>query len=659
MANHQRLHGGRAQGGCYAWNDGARNIGGYITGGPDWFRVSFPGSMGGLAKGGGGRWHQMPDESWWVELPLANIQGTLRWLKNRHRGGLARALRIMAPEWWAKQLMETNIDGPTGLQGLSTATSVLDCPAELRARVEKIVSRTPFPPWVRLYPYQDVGIAFAALSGFRCLIGDSMGLGKSIEAIGCLNYAPSRLLPAAIVTPASMIGTWERELHRFAPWLEPYPILTASGDFPVARKRTVYLLSWAMLDRVAADLLIQGVRCVIFDESHNVRNPRALRSRAALDLSTGVEHVLLLTGTPMLNRPSELWHQLHCINPEAFPTAADFAERFPREKIRALSGELRKYMVRRLKSDVAGFLPKKVRTSVWNPLDEGTMAAYRKVEEKLYQWMVLQFRQRATAEAARMFLARMKGRRKAESMEVLKAVVAEVNEKPPDPQYANEAITKLGYLRRFVGKAKVPSALRWIRDRRLKDPSPLLVFVEHHAVRELLAVGLDRQKLRWTYIDGTVSGAGRRDDIVQNFQMGAYDVLVLSQAAHTGLTLTAASDVLFVERWWVPALEEQAEDRAARIGQQAAFVNVHYLMAPKTVDEHIAALVDNKRQLFNAVLGSEPARRENQGNQSDGYADLHSLIVKRVLDSLEGQGKPARVTIADVLAYMRGKQQAA
>lgn len=555
---------------------------------------------------------------------------------------------------------------------------------ELRGRVEKLMKLTPWPPGVTPYEYQRIGVAFAHLRGYRALIGDAMGLGKTAQAIGCLNLATrlakagrgQGLLPALVVAPSSVSHNWVKELRRFG-GKAYHPVLWERGEPPPPRPNTVYVVTWSMLQKLQDHLPGLGLRCAIFDESHTARNLTAGWTKAALNVATMLPHVLLLSGTPVLNRPAELWVQLRMLDPERFSDQEAFDVHFADAKKRRVevrrhgqtfyvertdkSGAanleelavlLREYMVRRLKTQVLDQLPEKTRTDVEVELGPEARRAYDRVKERMGEYVATALHARRLDAASRRAIALL--RDKVPPREAVLRAVAEVNAEEVSPDdLAQSALVAMGHLRRLVGELKVPHAVRWVEDfygnptkrdllqrRNSREGLPgLVVFAEHRPGIKALHEALTGHGLVARTLTGSDSAAARAE-VVEAFQRGTVDVLICSQAAYAGITLTRASEMLFLERWWVPAYEEQAEDRIHRIGQKNA-VNISRLMAAGTIDDHVRDLVDKKRDVVQQIIGAE--RVLSEGEQRDltivdeglVSASLAKQIAQRVVQRVD------------------------
>jgi superfamily II DNA or RNA helicase len=544
------------------------------------------------------------------------------------------------------------------LEDLASAKTVDEiADAGLRDRVRRIVSAIPWAPGIKLYPYQEVGVAYAVMADGKALIGDSMGLGKTPTAIGYLLTNIQDNTPALVIAPTTY--NWRNEIERFTGGRLRGHIVSTGSQLPRFGEGDVALVSWGLVRTIYERLLSSGFKTVIADESHYAKNVSG-RGEAARILAHAAPHRLLLSGTAMENRPIELWHQLYMVDPVTFPEKKDFGERFAAATKRTVRGPdgktrtfmddrgasnldelrdiLRCFMIRRTKSEVLLDLPDKSRVPLVYELGPSERRAYADVAANIDKAICAAWRQRSI----------LKARKLVETGTPAQEAVDAVNREPPDAKMLSElAIVQLGYLRRAVAEAKIPSAVAWIEDF-LTTENPLLIFLEHQSTLESLGRALNDLKVPWDFIDGSVSQKDRMAK-VDAFQQGKIRVLVGSKAMAEGWNLTRASHVLFVERWWVPSKEEQAEDRAYRIGQKNA-VTVYYLMAPGTVDDHIADLVDRKRAVIEKVMSGERVQQiaaVTEAVANEQSASLGAAVMARIAKRLADGGQ-CRITIKDL-----------
>ena len=432
-----------------------------------------------------------------------------------------------------------------------------------------------------MMPFQRAGLEFVEATGGNCLIADQMGTGKTVEALAYLALHPE-MRPAVVVCPASLKLNWQREAEA---WLEAGDRIEVikTGKMHDLTATTI-IINYDILKRWLPELIRIQPEILILDESHSVKNPKAARSKAAAELAAEVPHKILLTGTPVLNRPAELRNQLEIIDPEQYnkrnwfqwhlryadahkirigynKTAWDFSGA---SNLEELAESLKTIMIRRTKAEVLPELPDKRRQTILIPIDN--RKEYDRADKEFLEWV-----------------AEQKG---VEAAERASSV---------------EQLAKVEYLRQIAVRGKMKQALAWIENF-LESGEKLVVFATHKATIHALEREYGTMAVK---IDGSVSSE-KRQAAVDKFQTDPATKLFIgnTKAAGVGITLTAASDAAFLELDWTPALMEQAEDRCHRIGQKNA-VNVYYLLAEKTIDTSIAAMLERKRDVIDQITKDE------------------------------------------------------
>jgi hypothetical protein len=420
----------------------------------------------------------------------------------------------------------------------------------------------------QLKPFQRAGVSYL-LRRRRAFLADEQGLGKTIEALATVQAAEA--FPAVIVCPANLKLNWQREIERWLPG-RSLRMLTGHSRASGPDEAELTVVNYDILDVRLAELLQAGPQALVLDEAHYCKNPAAKRTRAVQKLAAGVPAeglVLALSGTPIVNRPTELISQLRILGRLAdFGSGVQFGARFRgADAHQRLHWHLRaRCYVRRLKRDVLPQLPAKTRAVV--PVELDNEAEYRLAERDLLAWLRSQPLDLGELDA-RMAAA-------------LRA----------------ERLVRLNALKLLAARGKLASALAWIHDF-CSSGERLVVFARH---REVQRAVIERFPAA-LHILGEDRPAGR-DAALRAFQAadgpGNQLIVCSMEVAGQGLTLTAASNVAFLELDWTPAKHDQAEDRCHRIGQRDA-VTAYYLLAAETVDETIATLLERKRAVIEAV----------------------------------------------------------
>ena len=466
--------------------------------------------------------------------------------------------------------------------------------ADLARQVASIASAPePLEPppglMATLRPYQQRGLAWLAGmcgAGLGGCLADDMGLGKTIQVIALhLHRRDSKAGPTLVVCPASLLGTWEREVRRFAPDIPVRRYHGGARHLQDLAADEVVLATYGVVLRDSARLAQIGWGLVVADEAQHVKNPL---SRTARELrSVPAPARVALTGTPVENRLSELWAILDWTTPGLLGHLEPFTRRVavPVERYRdaeataRFAALIRPFLLRRRKTDpgIAPELPRKTETDQFVPLTAEQVT--------LYEAMV-----RETMEA----IATSDGIERAGLVFKLLTGLKQICNHPA--QYLKQP----GPL---AGRSGKLAAFDELTDVILASGESMLVFTQYTQMATLLQQHLDARGTGSLFLHGGVP-VRRREEMVAQFQAGKVPVFLLSlKAGGTGLTLTRATHVLHYDRWWNPAVEDQATDRAYRIGQDRP-VQVHRLITEGTLEDRIAALLGKKRELTEAVIGS-------------------------------------------------------
>ena len=474
-------------------------------------------------------------------------------------------------------------------------TVVADGPlADLAARVAGLAAApaavgTPPGLTATLRPYQERGLSWLAgmcEAGLGGCLADDMGLGKTIQVIALhLHRREAKAGPTLVVCPASLLGTWEREVRRFAPDIPVRRYHGGGRHLQDLAADEIVLVTYGVVLRDSALLAEAGWGLVVADEAQHAKNPLSRTARELRTLSAPAR--IALTGTPVENRLSDLWAILDWTTPGLLGHLEAFTSRVavPVERYRdaeatsRFAALVRPFLLRRRKTDpgIAPELPRKTETDLFVPLTAEQVTLYEAIV-------------RETMEA----IAAKQGIERAGLVFKLLTALKQICNHPA--QYLKQA----GPLASRSGKL---AAFDELTDLILDSGESMLVFTQYTQMGTLLQQHLDGRGIGSLFLHGGVP-VPRREEMVARFQAGDVPVFLLSlKAGGTGLTLTRATHVLHYDRWWNPAVEDQATDRAYRIGQDRP-VQVHRLVAEGTLEDRIAALLETKRELADAVIGS-------------------------------------------------------
>lgn len=436
-----------------------------------------------------------------------------------------------------------------------------------------------------LLPFQRAGVAYVLRAGGDVLVADQMGLGKTVQALASLAALDAR--PAVIVCPASLKLNWRREAERWLPGWSVGVIAGTRAENYQSPPPDVTIINYDILD-TWADVLPTPA-AVILDESHYIKNGRALRTRAAIRLAdrTSPDALrLCLTGTPVVNVPGEILTQLRFLRRlDALGGVAGFRSRYQSgDNLPELNRRLRaSCMVRRRKDDVLTELPPKRWSTIVIDGDPDAMREYRRAEADIVSFL---------AERARL-AAEESGATSEEARRIAWEAATRAA--------AAEHLVAVSALKRLAARAKMTAVRQWIGDFTATG-SKLVAFAHHREIVDLVADEFADGRR----ITGETSTTDRQI-AVDDFQTDP-DAQVIAcslKAAGVGLTLTAASDVLFIEQGWTPADMDQAADRCHRIGQIDS-VTAWTVITAGTIDEDIAALIAEKRVIVDAAIDGDP-----------------------------------------------------
>jgi len=483
----------------------------------------------------------------------------------------------------------------------------------LHATVEPVPTPSGFDGALR--PYQERGtgwLTFLGRLGLGACLADDMGLGKTAQLIAALLADPVDG-PTVVVCPVSVLGNWERELSRFAPSLDVHvhhgpgrhgDDRSAFAD--LAARHDVVLTTYSLVARDVTELAAVDWGRLVLDEAQQIKNPGAAQTKAVRQLRA--RRRVALTGTPVENRLSELWSIMHVLNPGLLGSASSFRERFAlpierdhdAEATETLRRATRPFVLRRLKTDrsIITDLPNKIETVDRCPLTREQATLYQAVVEDL-----------------------LAGAEEAEGINRRGLVLAGLLRLK---QVCNHPAHFLADATPLRGRSGKLNRTEELLEEILGEGDKVLCFTQFRAWGDMLVPYLQRRfRTEAMWLHGGVRRPAR-DAMVARFEdpQGPQLFLISLKAGGTGLNLTAASHVIHLDRWWNPAVEDQATDRAYRIGQRRT-VQVHKLVTLGTVEERIDEMITRKRDLARRVVGTGEAWLSELS--TDELRDLVSL----------------------------------
>ncbi|MBB1366795.1 DEAD/DEAH box helicase [Pseudoalteromonas sp. SR44-5] len=429
-----------------------------------------------------------------------------------------------------------------------------------------------------LRDYQVVGVKWLmqlANWGLNACLADDMGLGKTLQTLTVLQMRSS-LGASVVVAPKSVCHNWQVETERFAPALHVKIIenATACADIlATAGKHDLVIVSYGLLPLIGEQLAQFSFANIVFDEAQAIKNPLSLRAKAAFALNG--QFKIALSGTPIENHLGELWSLFNFLMPGFLHTLPVFKKRFGnadknQQQADTLKTLIAPFILRRTKQTVLTELPEKTEINLTFALSEK--------EQALYEATRLNALEQANQE---------------------------------DSQYIT-ILASLTKLRRaciapqlLLENSKLPSSkldtAEAIIEELLENNHQALIFSQFVDVLKLVEKRLQKRGIDYCYLDGSMS-TNKRKQQVDKFQAGHAPLFLISlKAGGTGLNLTAADYVLHLDPWWNPAVEQQASDRAHRLGQTRP-VTVYRLIAQNTIEEKILQLHEHKQALADKVL---------------------------------------------------------
>ena len=534
------------------------------------------------------------------KAPLVRFRGAWVAIDPSELTEIQRRLASGPSQMRLGEAVQAALAGEAQAGSLSASVSATGAFAELLERLQASAASELSAPTTlnaTLRPYQARGLSWLSQMGALGLgacLADDMGLGKTIQLIALLLYrqqqSPQEARPALLVAPTSVLGNWEREVQRFAPSLLVAPHYggerqRGSASFPPG---ALVLTSYGLLRRDAHLLAQVDWALVALDEAQNIKNAASSTARAARALRS--QQRFALTGTPVENRLAELWSISEFLNPGLLGPLETFRRELAvpierhsnaqaTERLRRIVGP---FVLRRLKSDksIIADLPDKQEMTVACGLTREQATLYKAVVDEE--------------------LRRIDS---SDGMERRGRVLALLTFTKQICNHPAQYLSETGPLEGRSGKL---TRLTEMLEEAMAAGDKALVFTQFREMGERLSSHLRSQLgVEVLLLHGGTAKA-RRDEMVQRFQEEPRGprIFVLSvKAGGTGLNLTAASHVFHYDRWWNPAVEDQATDRAYRIGQKRS-VQVHKLMCAGTVEERVASLLEQKRELAARVVGS-------------------------------------------------------
>ena len=476
--------------------------------------------------------------------------------------------------------------------------------------LKKITLTSPFKTLLR--PYQTQGVqwlSYLQSNQFGGILADEMGLGKTVQTLAFLDYHlqhSKNSLPSLVIAPTSLLWNWKAETERFSPHLK---VLVIEGDqraplLAQIPQKQLIITSYALMRRDIETYSKIEFELLFLDEAQHIKNRQSQNAQSAKDLKA--KHRFVLTGTPMENSVTDLWSIFDFLMPGYLGPAREFKERYetPITKhddfsaLERLRHRIAPFILRRTKSEVAKDLPEKIEQLIYCDLTTEQATVYNAILEESRR-QVDQAISKNGEEKSRFTLFSALTR-------------------------LRQTCCHLGLLPKLEDKTwKSPSskflALEEILEESRDGGHRVLIFSQFVKLLQLLRLSLDQDKIPYCYLDGQ---SDDRQEQVERFQ-STPDIplfLISLKAGGTGLNLTAADTVIFLDPWWNPAVEAQAIGRAHRIGQKQIVTSLK-LVTRNTVEEKIVQLQNRKKEWIDQTLTDDNALL-----QSLNIQELRSLL---------------------------------
>lgn len=445
----------------------------------------------------------------------------------------------------------------------------------------------------KLFEFQKDDVQFLFDKNGRALIASEMGTGKTFQAIAYLEFI--KKFPVLIVCPATLKLNWESEILKWTKLNNIYIVNGRSDIIPL--RSNIIIINYDIIQDYTEQIKNLNIEIMILDEFHYCKSPKIRRTKAIKKIGENIKQIIALTGTPILNKPIEIFTTLNLLRPDLFPSYFRFGIKYCNHKVKEIFLKdkkkkkiikrkvnefkgatnieelheilIKEVMIRRKKEEVLKDLPEKLISII--PLEIDNKNEYKKAENDFSSWL----------------------------LEREKKVVKV------------EALTKIEKLKQLAVEGKLKQVEEWISNV-LEETNKLVIMCTHHFTIDYL---IEKFKNISVKLDGRNSQK-EKNESVKKFQEDEKIKLFIGnmKAAGVGITLTAADKLAFIELGWNPSEHDQASDRIHRIGQKNS-CNIYYIIAKNTIEEDIMTLIDEKRKIVDAVHDGKITDDENLLNK--------------------------------------------
>ena len=440
------------------------------------------------------------------------------------------------------------------------------------------------PKGLSLMEFQKEGVGFIESRNGNVIVGDEMGTGKTITVLTYISNHPE-LTPVVIVVPATLKYNWKKEADKWLLTKRDIQILEGKKTKKLKKSSDIIIVNYDIVHAWRKEIANINPKVLVLDECHAIKTSTTKRTKGVKHIAKKAKHIIPMSGTPAINRPAELYNSIKLVEPELFGSFQSYAQRYcdayfngygweykGGSNLEELYDILSNIMIRRKKEDVIKDLPEKRRTFV--SLDLTNISDYNKAENDFIEWV-----------------RENKGKRAA------------------DRASSAEKLVKVGTLRLLAVRGALANSIQWVKNFLADYDGKLVVFAVH---KEIISALMEEFGDIAVKIDGSVPTGEVRQTIVEKFQNDKNIRLLVGniKAAGVGITLTASSNIVFLELPWTPGELEQSEDRCHRMGQKNA-VNIWYLLAENTIEMELAKMIDSKRNILSQVLDGQVISEED------------------------------------------------
>lgn len=440
---------------------------------------------------------------------------------------------------------------------------------------------------LELYEYQKLGVEFLLNSGGRALLADSPGVGKTAQALGYV--AHSGFKRTLVVCPASVKFSWENEAEKWT-YLSTFVVDSKIDPRDIPYDVNIIIINFDILKKFLGEFMKYKWDCMIVDESHLIKSSSAMRTKVVKMIARQIPSVIMLTGTPLLSRPIEMFNMLNIIDCKKWNSYYSYATRYcdgqqgywgfeakGATNLEELKTKIHQYFLRRTKEDVLKELPSKNRIEI--PIDLPTEARkqYELIESNLVKY--------------------------------LKTYKTDKTDKEIAKSLSAEKLVKLNLLREVNAIGKLETAKELI-DGIIEAGEKVIVFSSFNG---------PLVELQETYEEESVLLLGstpveERGEMVKKFQTDPNCKVFIGgiRSAGVGITLTAASNVIFLDLPWNPADLIQSEDRAHRVGSTYESLNIYTIISKDSIDKFMQKLLSNKQKIIDQILDGDIIREDNK-----------------------------------------------